>query len=100
MPVTTIQTGRARVDFRTTPEVKSLIERAAAINGNSVSDFITATVLERSREVIERNETRVISDRDRDIFLSLIDAPAAPNDALRAAAMDFKQAVKDGDLVP
>ena len=96
----TNQANRARVDFRTTPEVKSLIERAAAINGNSVSDFITATVLEKSRAIIAQNETRVLSDRDRDLFLSLLDAPASPNDALRSAAADFKRAVRDRDLVP
>lgn len=100
MATTTNPTNRARVDFRTTPEVKELIERAAAVNGNTVSDFITATVVERSRAIIAESETRVLSDRDRDYFLSLLDAPGVPNNALRSAAADFQQAVIDGKLIP
>jgi uncharacterized protein (DUF1778 family) len=92
--------NQARVDFRTTPEVKSLIEQAAAIYGMTVSEYIKVTVVEKSRQVIAQNETRLLSDRDRDLFLGLLDAPAAPNAALRAAAADFKSAVKDKALIP
>ncbi|MCW3100590.1 MAG: hypothetical protein JWL77_6208, partial [Chthonomonadaceae bacterium] len=35
---------QARVDFRTTPEVKALIEQAAALYGMTVSEYIKATV--------------------------------------------------------
>ncbi len=66
----------------------------------TVSEYIKVTVVEKSRQVIENNETRCLSDRDRDIFLSLLDAPVAPNEALRAAAADFKRAVKDMALIP
>jgi uncharacterized protein (DUF1778 family) len=93
-------TNQARIDFRATPDVKLLIERAAAICGTSVSEYIKATVVERSREVIELNETRVLSDRDRDLFLLLLDSPAPPNSALVAAAIDFKKAIEDGVLTP
>ena len=91
---------QARVDFRTTPEVKSLIETAAAIYGMTLSEYIKATVVEKSRQVVEENMTRVLSDRDRDLFLSLLDAPAAPNEALLAAAVDFRNAVKAKAMLP
>jgi uncharacterized protein (DUF1778 family) len=91
---------QARVDFRTTPEVKALIEQAAALYGMTVSEYIKATVVEKSRQVIAQSETRLLSDRDRDLFLALLDAPAAPNAALLAAAVDFKNAVKDKALIP
>ena len=91
--------NQARVDFRTTPEIKSLIEQAAAIYGTTVSEYIKATVVEKSREIIERNETRILSDRDRDVFLALLDSPAAPNQALLAAAAEFKNAIKGKALV-
>jgi uncharacterized protein (DUF1778 family) len=100
MPATITRSRQARIDFRTTPEVKSLIERAAAINGKSVSEFISSTVSATSREIIQQNELRVLTDRDRDILLSLLDAPAAPNGALRSAASSFHKAVSDGALIP
>jgi len=91
-------TSAARVDFRTTPDQKSMIERAAAIIGMTLSEFIKVTMIEKSQEVIERNEARVLSDRDRDRFLSLLEAPSAPNAALRSAASNFRNAVEDGSL--
>jgi len=91
---------QARVDFRTTPEIKSMIEQAAAIYGMTVSEYIKATVVEKSRQIIAENETRVLSDRDRDLFLTLLDAPAAPNAALLAAASKFTSAIKDKELIP
>lgn len=97
--MTTANMNQARVDFRTTLEVKSLIEQAAAIYGMTVSEFIKATVVEKSRQVIEQHETRILSDCDRDLFLSLLDAPAAPNAALLAAAAEFKNAVNDKALI-
>ena len=98
--MSSIPVSQSRIDFRATPEVKSIIERAAAIYGVSVSEFIKSTILEKSREVIAQNETRVLSNRDRDRFLALLDAPAAPNDALRAAAADFKRAAQSRELIP
>ena len=92
--------NHARVDFRTTPEVKSLIEHAAALYGMTVSEYIKATIVEKSRQVIAQNETRILSDRDRDLFLSLMDTPTSPNAALLAAAADFGSAVKDKVLIP
>jgi uncharacterized protein (DUF1778 family) len=92
--------NQARVDFRTTPAVKSLIEQAAAINGMTVSEFIKATVVEKSREVVEQAETRVLSNRDRDAFLAILDAQAAPNTALQQAVARFGDAVRDGTLIP
>ena len=90
----------ARVDFRTTQEVKSLIEQAAAVYGMNLSEFIKTTLIEKSREVLEQHQMRVLSDRDRDIFLTLLELPAAPNKALHTAALNFKKAVKDGSLQP
>jgi uncharacterized protein (DUF1778 family) len=91
---------QARVDFRATPEIKSLIEQAATLYGMTVSEFIKATVVEKSREVVERAERRVLSDRDRDVFLAVLSAPAAPKTALVNAAEKFRTAVQEGELVP
>jgi uncharacterized protein (DUF1778 family) len=98
--MSTLTAKQTRLDFRATPEIKSLIEQAAAISGMTVSDYAKSTLVEKSLEVVERNEARILSDRDRDIFLALLEKPAAPNAALLAAADDFKQAVREGSLLP
>jgi uncharacterized protein (DUF1778 family) len=90
----------ARLDIRTTKEIRRVIEHAAVLQGMTVSEYAKAILLHHAQEVVERHETRRLSDRDRDLFLDLLDNPPAPNDSLRAAAADFRQAVEDGSLIP
>jgi uncharacterized protein (DUF1778 family) len=47
--------------------------------------------LERAQEVLDRYAQRILSDRDRDIFLALLAADDEPNDALQQAARRYKQ---------
>jgi uncharacterized protein (DUF1778 family) len=90
----------ARVDIRTTSEIRRLIEQAATLQGLTVSEYAKAILVDHAQAVIERHETRSLSERDRDLFLSLLDGPPAPNDALLAAAADFRRAVESGTLIP
>jgi uncharacterized protein (DUF1778 family) len=91
---------QARVDFRTTAEIKALMEQAAGIAGMTLSEYVKSAAVAQAHQTIVRHETRRLSDRDRDTFLSLLDAPAEPNEALRLAAADFKRAVDTGDVIP
>jgi uncharacterized protein (DUF1778 family) len=78
--------AEARIEFRIPSEAKKLIERAAASQGRSVSDFAKEVLTQRAKAVIEEMENIQLSDRDRDIFLQLLDADPEPNAALQAAA--------------
>lgn len=98
MPTQTPKTER--VDFRTTRDVKNLIERAATLQGMAVSEYIKSVIVPASQDVIEHHQTRLLADRDRDLFLLLLDSPPEPNTALRAAAEEFKARVKGGDILP
>lgn len=84
------QKNDARLDFRLNRQLKELIDRAASLLGQSVSDFAIATLVERARHIVQENSTTVLSDRDRDIFLAMLDSDAGPNDALRRAAKHYK----------
>ena len=44
---------------------------------------------------ITEEEHRSLSDRDRDIFLALLDNPPGPNEALKQAALRYQQIKKD-----
>lgn len=80
----------ARLDFRVSPEHKSLIERAASAQGQTVSSFAIATLLKASEEAIQTQTTRTLSARDAQTFLTLLETPAKPNAALKAAAKRYK----------
>lgn len=80
----------ARLDFRLSPEHKSLIERAASAQGQTVSSFAIATLLKASEAAIESETTRTLSARDSQMFLVMLDTPGKPNTALKAAAKTYK----------
>ena len=84
------QKSDARLDFRLNRQVKEVIEQAAAVSGQSLSDFAVSALYRTAREVLEREQTTRLSNRDRDIFLAALDSDAKPNEALGRAARRYK----------
>lgn len=80
----------ARLDFRISPEHKKLIERAAAAQGQTVSSFAISTLIRAAEAAIEGEAVRALSARDSETFLAMLDAPPAPNAALREAARRYQ----------
>lgn len=86
MPTTETQPNPiARLHFRLPSEAKEKIERAAVASGLTVTDFAVHALLNTADEVLDRQHTRRLSDRDRDIFLAMLDADDQPNEALKSA---------------
>jgi uncharacterized protein (DUF1778 family) len=82
----------ARLNFRLPAELKQTIEEAAARLGQSVSDFAVSTLVRNARDVIEQENITRLSNRDRDVFISLLDKKnVRPNNALAAAAGKYKK---------
>jgi uncharacterized protein (DUF1778 family) len=83
-----------RIDLRVSSELKRLVEQAATLSGLTTSSFIANIVLAKSREVIQEAETIRLSERDRDIFLALLnDEKTQPNAAMARAAERHKQRI-------
>lgn len=60
----------ARMEQRTSPEVKALIEEAAALVGITASEFIVSHAAQAARETLSRAEgTRLMTEEDRRAFL-------------------------------
>jgi len=90
-------TRSARLNFRLSAELKEVIEAAAAHLGQSVSDYALSTLVQNARGVIQQHDVTVLSNRDRDIFLALLDdADAKPNKALRDAAAKYRKHLGEG----
>ncbi|MDP2431344.1 MAG: DUF1778 domain-containing protein [Pseudomonadota bacterium] len=81
MPTAT--TDSARINLRTSPEAKALIERAAALMGTTVSGFMLQNAYEAARRVVADNDTLVLSQRDFDAFIATCENPPQPNEALQ-----------------
>ena len=74
-----------RLGFRVDAETKRLVERAAALERRSLTDFCLTALADATRETIARHESLVLSERDRAAFFdALVHAPR-PNARLRRA---------------
>jgi uncharacterized protein (DUF1778 family) len=83
----------ARLEARMTAEQKALIERAAAYQGRSVSDFVVHTAQEAAKAVIEQHEILRLNRSQTRALVDTLLNPPAPNDALRQAARDYQRDV-------
>jgi len=84
-------TGKDRLNFRLDRQLKTLIERAATSMGQSVTEFAVSNLVKDARSVLRQQETARLSDRDRRVFLSMLDAAAEPNAALKKAASIYRR---------
>lgn len=85
MPATTAQnaTESARINFRTSAELKTLIERAASITGATVSSFISQTMYETSSRIVLETDTLMLSQEAFEAFVGVCENPPEPTEALR-----------------
>ena len=75
-----------RIELRATKEEKRLLATAAAYERLDVTSFIMRNVLPAAREVVDRAERIVLSERDTVRVLELLESPPKPTPVLMAAA--------------
>jgi uncharacterized protein (DUF1778 family) len=68
-----------RIDLRITRKQKELLARAAALSGVSMSSFLVNNAINQAKRIVAEGETIVLSDRDRDLFYSILKNPPKPN---------------------
>ena len=83
----------SRLNFRLPVELKEKIERAAVVSGVTVTDFAITALASSAENVLEKHQNRVLSDRDRDVFLAMIENPPDPNETLKKAVREHKKRV-------
>jgi uncharacterized protein (DUF1778 family) len=83
-----------RVEARVTPEQKKLLERAAALEGRSLTDFLLNSAQAAAAEAISRHELLQLTPDDQEVFVAALLNPPAPKKALRAAVTRYRAARK------
>ncbi len=76
---------RARVPLRMTEDQKVLLQRAATIEGTSLSDFVTRSAEDAAHRTMREHEVITLTARDSVAFVKSLLDPPAPNDALTQA---------------
>lgn len=78
-----------RLETRVPASLKSLVQRAAALQGQTLTDFVLAATTEAARRVIRENDVLELSYRDQMAFAeALLNAPE-PTDKLKTAAARY-----------
>lgn len=75
-----------RIELRTTVEERRLLAVAAAREGLDVAAFVLRSALSAARDVPDRGERILLSERDGARVLDLLENPPVPAPALLAAA--------------
>ena len=83
-----------RIEARIHSDQRRLIERAAALKGTSISDFVNSSLTEAAKRTIEEHESWMLSGRDREIFVNALLHPPVPNQAMRAAFRSHSKRVR------
>jgi uncharacterized protein (DUF1778 family) len=80
----------SRLDLRVTQEQKELLELAAAIKGISLSAYTLSYLIPIAEQEVNSHERLILSNRDRDLFLSVMKNPPPLKGKLKAAIKQYR----------
>jgi uncharacterized protein (DUF1778 family) len=83
-----------RFDARLSEEQKVLIQRAADLEGRSMTDFVLHSVQTAAERTIRDRAMLILSARETETFVKAILKPAAPGSILRRAAKHYKDTLR------
>ena len=84
----------ARIETRVSREQKDLIERAAAVSGRTVSEFMVAHVEVAAKKVIDEHEKLHLDQSQSRILVAALLAPKLPNRKLKLAVERYRKQVE------
>ena len=79
----------ARIEARVSPKQKRLFERAAEIEGVTLTDFAISSMQRAAASVVQEYTTIELSERNQRAFVESLMNPPEPNQALRQAAKAY-----------
>ena len=81
---------KQRIDLRLTDDDKSIIEEAATLTNQSVTQFMLTSASERAAEVIEQHRRVILNDESWNRVMEALGNPLSPNEKLNRAAKRLK----------
>jgi uncharacterized protein (DUF1778 family) len=87
---------RERLNARITPAAKALLERAASLEGRSVTDFVVAKAMEAAVRSIADHDRIMLTEQERDRFFAALLAPPTPSERARKAAKRSRDMFRTG----
>jgi uncharacterized protein (DUF1778 family) len=85
------QPREARLEARVTAAQKSMLQRAAALSGRTLSEFVVASAQEAAKRVMQEHATIQLSRSEQVAFVSALLDPPKPSARLRRAAATYRR---------
>jgi uncharacterized protein (DUF1778 family) len=82
----------ARLEARVSRVQKDLLQRAAALSGRTLSEFVVASAQEAAAKVIQDHDTIRLTNAEKVAFVKTLLNPPTPGARLRKAAAAYKKA--------
>lgn len=82
---------KQRIDLRLNEDDKHMIEEAAAMTNQSISQFMVSTASERAAEVIDQHRRLLLNEESWNLVMDAITNPPVPNDRLKRAARRLQE---------
>lgn len=82
-----------RLEARVSPQLKSLLQKAAKLQGSSLSEFISRSVQKAANEVVREYQILKLSTKDSRAFVKAIFKASKPNNKLKSAYLDYKKEI-------
>ena len=82
---------KQRIELRLNEDDKHMIEEAAAMTNQSISQFMVSTASERAAEVIDQHRRLLLNEESWNLVMDAIINPPAPNDRLKRAANRLRE---------
>ena len=79
-----------RFDARLNEEQKVLLQKAADLQGRTMTDFVLHSAEAAAERTIEERAMLILSARETEVFVDAILNPREPGSVLRAAARHYR----------
>ena len=83
--MTTMKAKSKRIEARVKPDALALVQRAAELQGCSVSEFVVSAAEKEARRALEQASTIRLSVEDQRRFVELLLSPPEPTSTLERA---------------
>jgi len=82
-----------RINLRLKQSAKQMLERAASLEGKTVSKYILSSALASAESTIQAHEVMQLGVKEAEAFYNALAAPVTPNEKLADAFEEYTQRV-------
>ena len=73
----------ARMEFKTTMDMKALLGQAAAMDGLDLTAFVLGSAIEKARKVLSEHASITLSQQGQAALVQMLQTPQAPTQAMK-----------------